>query len=59
MTDITIYKNVSLYKDTYHKLSVLIKHFKTVYPNASRSGMIAKLVEEELERNKANGKIKQ
>jgi len=46
-----------LSKDTYHKLEVLIKHFKTTYPNASRSGMITKLVEEELERNrKANGK---
>ena len=57
MTDISKYKNVSLSKDTYHKLEVLIKHFKTTYPNASRSGMITKLVEEEMERNKkANGK---
>ena len=32
--------------------------FKKVYPNASRSGMITKLVEEELVRNKSkiNGK---
>jgi len=56
MTDISKYKNVSLSKDTYHKLSVLIKQFKATYPNASRSGMVTKLVEEELERNKANGK---
>ena len=57
MTDISKYKNVSLSKDTYYKLSVLIKQFKTTYPNASRSGMVTKLVEEELERNrKANGK---
>ena len=57
MTDISKYKNVSLSKDTYEKISILIKHFKPVYPNASRSGMITKLVEEELERNKkANGK---
>ena len=57
MTDISKYKNVSLSKDTYNKLSVLIKQFKITYPNASRSGMVTKLVEEELERNKkANGK---
>ena len=59
MTDISKYKNVSLSKDTYNKLDVLRKTFKTVYPNASRSGMITKLVEEELERNKkANGRGK-
>ena len=52
MTDISKYKNVSLSKDTYYKLSVLIKQFKTTYPNASRSGMVTKLVEEELERNR-------
>ena len=57
MTDISKYKNVSLSKDTYNKLSVLIKQFKITYPNASRSEMVTKLVEEELERNKkANGK---
>ena len=59
MTDISKYKNVSLSKDTYEKISTLIKHFKPTYPNASRSGMITKLVEEELARNKkVNGKGK-
>jgi len=59
MTDISKYKNVSLSRDTYEKINILIKHFKTTYPNASRSGMITKLVEEELERNKkANGRGK-
>jgi len=59
MTDISKYKNVSLSKDTYNKLSILIKSFKVTYPNASRSGMITKLVEEELERNKkVNGRGK-
>ena len=58
MTDISKYKNVSLSKDTYQKLGTLIAVFKEVYPNASRSGMITKLVEEELVRNKSkiNGK---
>lgn len=60
MTDISKYKNVSLSKDTYHKLSTLIDIFKKVYPNTSRSGMITKLVEEEIARNKKkiNGKGK-
>ena len=60
MTDISKYKNVSLSKDTYHKLSTLIDIFKKVYPNTSRSGMITKLVEEEILRNKkkTNGKGK-
>mgnify|MGYP001476388904 CR=1 FL=1 len=54
MTDISKYKNVSLSKDTYHKLSTLIDIFKEVYPHVSRSGMITKLVEEEIKRNKKN-----
>jgi len=60
MTDISKYKNVSLSKDTYQKLGMLIDVFKKVYPNASRSGMITKLVEEEIHRNKSkiNGKRK-
>ena len=60
MTDISKYKNVSLSKDTYQKLCMLIDVFKKVYPNASRSGMITKLVEEEIHRNKSkiNGKGK-
>jgi|TARA_R100001530_G_scaffold86839_1_gene60477 hypothetical protein len=60
MTDISKYKNVSLSKDTYQKLGTLIDVFKKIYPNASRSGMITKLVEEELVRNKKkiNGKGK-
>ena len=60
MTDISKYKNVSLSKDTYHKLSTLIYKFKKVNPKTSRSGMITKLVEEEIARNKKkiNGKGK-
>ena len=60
MTDISKYKNVSLSKDTYQKLGLLIDVFKKVYPNASRSGMITKLVEEEMTRSKKkiNGKGK-
>ena len=60
MTDISKYKNVSLSKDTYQKLGLLIDVFKKVYPNASRSGMITKLVEEEMTRSnkKINGKGK-
>ena len=60
MPDISKYKNVSLSKDTYQKLSTLIDIFKKVYPNTSRSGMITKLVEEEIARNKkkTNGKGK-
>jgi len=60
MTDISKYKNVSLSKDTYQKLGTLIDVIKKIYPNASRSGMITKLVEEELVRNKKkiNGKGK-
>jgi hypothetical protein len=60
MTDISKYKNVSLSKDTYQKLGLLIDIFKKVYPNASRSGMITKLVEEEMTRSKKkiNGKGK-